>query len=87
MFANYRETGVPMLVILSSMMFVAAFFAAVAVLAHSFASEGSRIFALLRSGGKMAAPAPEMVLRPRVARPRAAVVSRARPAATLRAAA
>lgn len=76
-----------MLVILSSMMFVAAFFAAVAVIAHSFASQGARMMALLRSGGMMAAPAPEMTLQPRVARPRAAVVSRARPAATLRAAA
>lgn len=76
-----------MLVILSSMMFVAAFFAAAAVIAHSFAREGSRMIALLRSGGTLRSPTPEMILRPPVARPRAAVVSRAKPAAAMRAAA
>lgn len=76
-----------MLAILSSMMFVAAFFAASAVIAHSFANEGARMMALLRSGGMTPAPSPEATLPPRAIRPRAAVVSRARPAATLRAAA
>lgn len=40
-----------MLVLLSSLLFVAAFFAAAAVIAHSLSHEGARVLAVLRTGG------------------------------------